>query len=124
MPERFMLYCAANQAIPHTPGGKTMRARYIAVLGCCLLATACTEKTSITTDATALTGQAQSLVSCPSTSAIESMIIAVFPSGGDRSSALSRFNQVVKLTGPKKPGPDTASARTHALDLINFIVAK
>ena len=99
-----------------------MRSRYIAALACCVLAAACADRP--TQPSPAIPELQTTASTCPTPAAIEALIVAVFPSGGDRSSALSRFRQVVKLTEPKKPGPDTASARSHALSLIDFILNK
>lgn len=100
-----------------------MRLRTIAAAACCLAAAACSERpTQPLTPPPSY--QVTTSASCPTNEAMQTLIAAVFPSGGDRSAALSRFNQVVRLVGPTSPGPDTASARSHAFDLVRFILMK
>ena len=62
--------------------------------------------------------------SCISTDSIETLIRVLFPAGQDRRAALSRFRQIVRLVGPTNPGPDTASAQNHALQLVDFSLKK
>ena len=94
----------------------------LALALCCVAATACSDRAAGPSVAGPSFQQVTAV--CPSPSTIDGLIRDVFPSGGDRSSALSRFRQVVRLVGPTPPGPDTASARLHALSLIEFILKK
>ena len=94
-----------------------MRLRTTLVLGCCLVAAACAERTTQPIDPPSF--QAVTTASCPSQSALETIIKAIFPSGGDRSSALSKLNQVERLVAR-----DSANAQSHAFDLIQFLLAK
>ncbi len=61
---------------------------------------------------------------CISPDSVRALIRAVFPAGQDRSSALSRFNQIVKLMDPTPPGPNEPQAQLHAINLVEFVLAK
>ncbi len=91
---------------------------FLAVV-CCVVATACSDRLA---DSRLAGPSFQHLAtSCPSPTTIQNGIKAIFPRGGDaRSSALSRFNQIVKEVGRG----DTAAARVHAIQLTEFIVNK
>jgi hypothetical protein len=95
-----------------------------ALVFCCLAATACSDQPAEAPLSVTGPSFQQASGPCPSSTTIEGLIKEVFPSGGDRSSALSRFHQVVKLMGSGRRRPHTASARAHALRLIEFIVQK
>jgi hypothetical protein len=61
---------------------------------------------------------------CISHDSIETLIRAVVPPGHDRTSALSRFEQVEALLQNRHNRPDTANARSHAIDLIDWLLKK
>ena len=54
----------------------------------------------------------------------EQLIIELFAKGESRSSALSRFKQVVRTAGANPPGPDPAATRNHALRLVDFVLVR
>jgi hypothetical protein len=89
---------------------------------CCVTATACSDRPA--EDSVAGPSFQNTASACLSSSAIEDGIRAIFPSGGDRSSALSRFRQIQNEVGTRPPGPDTATAQKHALSLVDFLLKK
>lgn len=101
-----------------------MRCRLLAVLGCCVVAAACGEQPTDSARPTPRFGATGLSTTCVSADSVEALITAVFPAGKDRSSALSRYRQILKELGPKPPGPDTATARNHAINLVEFILNK
>ena len=99
-----------------------MRTRTILALGCCLVAAACADRN--TTQPQEPSFQTVTAGSCPSFDVLSAAITALFPAGNDsRNSALSKLNQVQKFL-TKKPAPDSASAKTHAFNLIQFALQK
>lgn len=95
-----------------------MRKVAFLVAVCCIAATACSDRPA----ATRLVGPSYQLLNpnCPTPTTIQNGIKAIFPSGGDRSSALSRFNQIVKEVDKGQ----AEAARGHAIQLVEFIVNK
>ncbi len=61
--------------------------------------------------------------SCPTADSINAEIVALFD-GGNQTAVLSRFANIVALLGPTSPGPDTATARAHTMDVIGFTLNK
>jgi len=57
---------------------------------------------------------------CPTPEEIRTLIRDVFPTGGDRSAALSRFNQVLKALGQNR----LDIAQDQALQLVDFVLKK
>ncbi len=96
-----------------------MRLRTITAAACCLAAAACSERpTQPLTPPPSY--QLAPAASCPTNSAMQAQIQALFPSGPNQSSALTRFGTVVRLVTP--PNPDTANARGYALELVQFVL--
>jgi len=96
------------------------------LLSCCVLATlaiaACSERgEDAATGPSARNNNAPVAASttCISVDSIESLIRAVFPAGNDRSSALSRFNQVTRQV-PRS----LSTAQNHAMQLVDFLLNK
>jgi hypothetical protein len=101
-----------------------MRRPFLLVLACGVLATACDDKPTNPSRPSAAFELVGPFSGCVSADSVEALISAFFPAGKDRSSALARFRQVRRLVGPTPPGPDTASAVAHALNLVEFILKK
>ncbi len=95
-----------------------MKKAGLLAVACCVVATACSDRPSETTVAGPNFQQTTS--TCLSPSAIEDGIRAIFPSGGDRSSALSRFRQIERELSRS----DSSAAQGHTLSLVDFILKK
>jgi hypothetical protein len=57
---------------------------------------------------------------CPTPAAVQQMIQNVVPSGGNRSSALAKFNQIVR----SMERGNVADAQARALDLVDFLLSR
>lgn len=93
-----------------------MRRSLVVAVGCALLVAACSDRATDagpTGPSAARQAPATTAVGCISADSVESLIRAVFPAGNTRSSALSRWNQVVRRGGT-----------VQALQLVDFLLNK
>ncbi len=101
------------------------RASQFALIACAIAATACGDRPTQPSERPGPAfGPVANLAPCISGDSVEALIRALFPAGQDRNAMLSRFRQVQRLVGDKKPGPDTASAQSHALTMVDFALKK
>lgn len=94
-----------------------MRQRHLLAVAFCLAATACADRPTRTVEPGPSLQPSLTANTCPSPGATEELIVALFPSGYRRSSAIVKFGQVVRLAGS-----DITTARARAITLMRLIV--
>lgn len=98
-----------------------MNRRVVAAAFCGVVATACADAP----DSVAPVGPVFQPVAaaCISADSVRAIIRPLFPRSADRNAAIAQFNSVVRAL-TKKPVADSAAARHHALNLIDFTLKK